>query len=59
MAVADGAGVEFAWVEGDGLVVEVEIAGLGAVACGFFPSLRWVGSSPGGKVWRQVASSQA
>lgn len=32
MAVADGPGVEFPLAEGDGLVVEVEIAGLGLVS---------------------------
>jgi hypothetical protein len=32
MAVADGPGVEFPFADGDGLVVEVEIAGLGLVS---------------------------
>jgi hypothetical protein len=38
VVVTDRAGVEFPFAEGDGLVMEVEIAGLGMVSGRFFPA---------------------
>ena len=47
MAVANGAGVEFPCAEGDGLVMEVEIAGQGLITGWFFPSFELAGNKIG------------
>ena len=43
MAVANGAGVEFAFAEGDGLVVEVKISRLQLISGRFFPVFELLG----------------
>ena len=47
MVMADRAGVEVALAEGDGLIVEIEIARCGLVSGGFFPTLKLGGIEVG------------